>query len=140
MAAKGFPYNAIGTRIGFDLNASYPKLTFRPIRKLTDEELAKVAGHFQGETLGNILDVSQNLAPAVQPKPEPKPEPEPAVSLDFEDETPAQKAATKGKTKAGKGKTANKKAESVAAQAQAPETKDLDGELDDILADLDNLA
>ncbi len=143
MAAKGFPYNAIGTRIGFDLNASYPKLTFKPIRKLTDEELAEVAGHFQGETLGNILDVPQDLTQTAQPeaKPEPKPEPEPAVSLDFEDEAPpAQKAAAKGKAEAGKGKAANKKAKPAATQAQAPETKDLDGELDDILADLDNLA
>lgn len=142
MASKGFPYNAIGTRIGFDLNASYPKLTFKPIRKLTDEELVDVAGHFKGETLGNILDVPQDLAPAkaAEPKPEPKPEPEPAVSLDFEDEEPAAKPAAKAKPKAGKGKANPKKAAAPPAQAQATETKDLDGELDDILSDLDNLA
>lgn len=142
MAAKGFPYNAIGTRIGFDLNASYPKLTFKPIRKLSDEELAEVAAHFQGEALANILDVPQDLtakaAPAAEPKPEPKPEP--AVSLDFEDESePASAPAEKPKTKAkAKAKAKAKKAEKPAAEP-APE-KELGDELDDILSDLDNLA
>lgn len=142
MAAKGFPYNAIGTRIGFDLNASYPKLTFKPIRKLSDEELAEVAGHFQGDTLGNILNVPQDMAQAkaAEPKPEPKPEPEPAVSLEFEDEAPPAKADAKTKPKADKGKANPKKATPPAAEVQAPEAKDLDGELDDILSDLDNLA
>ena len=36
--ARGFPYNAIGTRIGFDMDTSYPKPTFRAIRPLTGDE------------------------------------------------------------------------------------------------------
>ncbi len=141
MATKGFPYNAIGTRIGFDLNASYPKLTFKPIRKLTDEELAEVAGHFSGETLGNILDVPQDLTQTAQPEvqPKPKPAPQPAVSLDFEDEEPPVAKTAKGKG-GGKKKAAAKKAAKAKVEPIAPEVKDLDGELDDILNDLDNLA
>lgn len=134
MAAKGFPYNAIGTRIGFDLDASYPKLTFRPIRKLNNDELAEVAGHFQGESLANILDVPQEIAAAPAPAVKEPPKPQPAVSTEFEEEEPPPPAE---KSKAKKGKKAAKAAKPAATAA--PAEGGLDDELDDILAGLDNL-
>jgi hypothetical protein len=40
--ARGYPYNAIGVRIGMDLAASYPKPTFTAIRPLRSDEAQKV--------------------------------------------------------------------------------------------------
>lgn len=145
MAQKGFPYNAIGTRIGFDPDVSYPKLTFKPIRKLTEEELMAVAEHFQGDVLANILDAAQEMAPApaTEAKPEPKPEPkkQEAVSLDFEDEGGEEEAPEKpaAKPKPTKKKATAKKAAAKPAPEPAAETE-AGGDLDDILSDLDNLA
>lgn len=145
MAQKGFPYNAIGTRIGFDPDVSYPKLTFKPIRKLDEEELTAVAEHFQGDVLSSILETGSDMAPAAAPeaKPEPKPEPKPkqeAVSLDFEEEEPPKPAA---KPKPAKKKAAAKKAAPKPAAVPEPEPEAAEaggGDLDDILSDLDNLA
>jgi len=132
MAGKGFPYNAIGTKIGFDINAAYPKLTFSPKRKLTEEELAQVAAHFQGDTLGNVLSAAVE-AKAATPAPA---APKPAVSLDFEEEVAEVETAPVQK-KVAKKKAAKKKAAKV---EPAPAGDSLESDLDDILSDLDNLA
>ena len=125
MSAKGFPYNAIGTRIGFDINASYPKLTFKPIRQLTQDEMLEVAEVFNSDTLHNIL----SSTPVAAAAPAPVKVPEPAVSLEFED-TPVEKPKVVAKKKAAvKKKVVAKKAEVEA-----------DSDLDDLLADLDSLA
>lgn len=42
MSARGFPYYAVAVRIGFDIQTSYPKPTFKAIRPLTSEEAQKV--------------------------------------------------------------------------------------------------
>ncbi|HAY46940.1 MAG TPA: hypothetical protein DCY55_11750, partial [Gammaproteobacteria bacterium] len=85
MAGKGFPYNAVGTKMGFDLEASFPKLTFRPVRPLTEEQLMEVAEVSRSPQVQAILEVAaEHAAPAAAV--EPKPEPQAAVSLDFEEE------------------------------------------------------
>jgi hypothetical protein len=159
MAGKGFPYNAVGTKMGFDLEASYPKLTFRPIRPLTEEQLAQVAEVSRSPQVQAILEVaSENAAPAAAPA-EAKPEPAATVSLDFEDESepetsqeqaeveeavqkaPAKKAATK---KAATKKSAKPKQEpeeeaEIEVEESAPTQSDEEDSLDELLADLDSL-
>lgn len=138
MAKKGYPYNAIGTRIGFDPNASYPKLTFKAMRALTDEEKAQVAAHYQGDGIGRILSEAAEMAPAA-PAAAPAAPAVKAVDTDFEQEPePAKKAATKPGNGAAKPKA-------EAAPAPTPEPAkpvsddQLDAELDGILDGLDDL-
>jgi hypothetical protein len=52
---RGFAYNAVAVRLGFDMETSYPKLTFRAIRVLTDDEAQVVADHLQGDAIQRIL-------------------------------------------------------------------------------------
>lgn len=42
LSGRGAPYSAVVTKIGFDPRSSYPKLLFKAVRYLTEEELAKV--------------------------------------------------------------------------------------------------
>jgi hypothetical protein len=55
MQSLGYPYNAIGVRVSFDMNEAYPKLVFNAIRVLTDEEAAKVVEHLQGDGVERVL-------------------------------------------------------------------------------------
>ena len=129
MASKGFPYNAIATRIGFDTSASFPKLTFKPIRALSAEELVLVAEVAVSPTVSTILE-----APVDAPAPAAKaPEPEPTVSLDFEapaDDTPASAAADIAEAEvARKGmadiaEAAEKKAKAAAKRKATKKAKD----------------
>lgn len=128
LSARGFPYNAVSVRIGFDLDASYPKLTFKPIRPLTDEEAAKVVTIMRDDKLERIL------AEAVEVVRTPEGEtPEPAADPLFE-QAPAKaakpKAAPKPKAAAPKDEDAD----------PAPDGKDsLDSDIKGILAELGDL-
>ena len=143
MAAKGFPYNAIGTRLGFDIDAAFPKLTFKPIRVLKDEQLVQVAEVFRSDSVANILDQAPVTPPAAK-KPSPKkatPKAE-SVSFDFEEEVEqAEEEVVKpaAKKPAAKKPAAKKPAAKKAAATPEPEG-DLDADLDDLLSDLDSLA
>jgi hypothetical protein len=64
LKARGFPYNAVTVRIGFDIDASYPKLTFRPIRPLTDEEAVQVRELLHDDKLERILAEAVELRDA----------------------------------------------------------------------------
>ncbi|RLC12733.1 MAG: hypothetical protein DRI24_16990 [Deltaproteobacteria bacterium] len=159
MAAKGFPYNAIGTRMGFDMEASYPKLTFRPIKPLTMEQLAQVAEVSRSATVQSILEVASDITTAAATKPQ---EPEPTVGLDFEAEAEPEEApdtaaadaaalkkaaaAEKRKATAAKKKKEKEDAEAATAAAatevvidDAPSSSEAEDSLDDLLADLDSL-
>lgn len=56
LGPKGVPYFSVVTRIGFDTQMAYPKLTFRAVAGLSDEEFAVV------EKLRGSEDVSRILA------------------------------------------------------------------------------
>lgn len=88
MTARGYTYNGVAVRIGFDTETSYPKPTFRAIRPLSSEEAAIVLGHYQSDHVERLLgDFSEiHGEPAdkpegadtafeqdVQPQPKPKP-------------------------------------------------------------------
>jgi hypothetical protein len=88
MTAQGYPYNSVAVRIGFDLEASYPKPTFRAIRPLTSEEAAVVVEHYQSDHVERLLgDFSElNAVPAADVEAaeeafEQPPQPKPVVQL-----------------------------------------------------------
>jgi hypothetical protein len=128
MKAKGFPYQTIATRIGFDVNASYPKLTFKPIRALTDDEIDIVANHIRSGAAANVLATHEDAQPSKQATPAPKQES--AVSFDFEDDIPVATAPPP------KPKAAKKAAKPTPSGETSAENDDTD--LDDILAELDS--
>jgi hypothetical protein len=55
LKARGYPYNAVAVRIGFDISVSYPKFTFKAIRPLTDEEAAIVLEWAGSEQVEKVL-------------------------------------------------------------------------------------
>jgi hypothetical protein len=55
MKARGYPYNSVGVRIGFDIDASHPKPTFKAIRPLTDDEAEVILEHFNSDAVERIL-------------------------------------------------------------------------------------
>jgi hypothetical protein len=138
VAAKGFPYNAIITRLGFDPQASYPKLTFKAVRPLTEDELAEVAKHFHGDVLNRILSEASELA--VDAPAAAAPEPELSVDADFEMDAPpaAPKRPVAAPAAARQAKPAPRPRAAPAAAPAAP-AGDLDDDLNEIISSLDDL-
>lgn len=104
--ARGYPYNAIGVRIGMDINASFPKPTFTAIRPLTSDEAVKVLEMSHSPAVEKILNDFDpaGTQPSAEPPvstvefiqppaaaPAPAPAPAPAAA-------PAAPAAAKGTT------------------------------------------
>lgn len=56
--AMGYPVEAVVTRISFDISTPHPKLQFKEVRALTDEEYAEVEAHLKGEAVDRILNTS----------------------------------------------------------------------------------
>lgn len=138
MQEKGYPYNAIITRIGFDVDAAYPKLTFKPVRPINAEEAQMVATQFHSDATHRILNEEIAAATTEDTTPEPA---NTAVSTEFEDEQPEPAPAPK--KKASK-KKASKKAAEAAPVVEEPtgtpaDTTAMDSELDDIIAELEGL-
>lgn len=63
----GYPYYAVGTRIGFDPKEAFPKLTFSPIRALTDPEADIIIEMQSDPAIDRILaeDVGEAIAAGV---------------------------------------------------------------------------
>jgi len=123
LTSKGFPYNALVTRIGFDLNAAYPKLTFKAIRPILDEDAPFVAKMFNSDVVEQILNT--DAQPATEPTMAPTPsEPE----MKFE-EPPVEKKAKPAKKAKGNGK---------AKPAVIPEDNE-DADLDNVISNLASL-
>ncbi len=55
MQARGYPYFAVATRIGFDVTTSYPKPTFRAIRPLTEAEALQVRELMDSPVVETVL-------------------------------------------------------------------------------------
>lgn len=135
MAEKGYPYNAIITRIGFDMNAAYPKLTFKAVRPITTEEAELVTEKFHSDIAHNILNTAPEMG--AQEPGDTNTEAAPAVDSTFEEEeAPPAKASKK---KSGK-KTGTKaaKPEPKPVQEAAPAVE-ADADLDAIIAELEGL-
>lgn len=141
VAQKGLPYCAIVTRLSFDPEAAYPKLRYKAVRALTEDEGEAVAAHLANtDMINSVLGLGAPGSvpadvPKVAPKTAAKPATveEPSVDADFEEPIePAKKAETKAA--APKKKAATKPATKPAAGTgeAAP-----DDDLDNILAELD---
>lgn len=119
LKARGFPYNAVSVRIGFDMEASYPKLTFKPVRPVTEDEAEKIKALLSDDKLHRILaEAVEQLPPAeptAQMEQQELPLAEPADPL-FE-QAPA-KAKPKSRPTAPK----------VVAKAEVAAEDDLEGE------------
>ena len=85
-AKRNIPYNAVVTKLGFDMESPTPKLTFRPIGMLDDKGFAQVQDIANGDTVASILgkvgspqpEAIAAPAPAVEEAPAPKVEAAPA--------------------------------------------------------------
>lgn len=65
LKARGYPYNSVAVRIGFDLSVSYPKPVFRAIRPLSDDEAEQVLEWYGSDAVQKILaDFDADIAPA----------------------------------------------------------------------------
>lgn len=99
MAALGYQYYTIGTRISFDTNEAFPKFVFGAIRPLTDAEADRVLALRDDPRVARILSEAEVTsdapvaAPASvfeQPAPAPKiaaPKPAPVAVPDHDPET-----------------------------------------------------
>ena len=54
----GYPYYGVVTRIGFDPTAEYPKLTFTPVRALSEAEAEIILAHRDGSVVERILNTA----------------------------------------------------------------------------------
>jgi hypothetical protein len=61
---KGTPYFAVVTRVGFDPQASYPKMSFRGSRYLSEEEATAIISLRDSEDARRILAESEEFAAA----------------------------------------------------------------------------
>lgn len=55
LAKRGVPYNAVITKIGFDREAASPKLTFKPVGFLSEEQYTKVQEVVGEDVVASIL-------------------------------------------------------------------------------------
>lgn len=63
LTRRGAPYSALVTKIGFDHSVAHPKLTFTPVRWLTDDEGALVQDVLGREMVSNILGTEVGYTP-----------------------------------------------------------------------------
>jgi hypothetical protein len=54
-AKRGLPYNAVVTKLGFDMESPTPKLVFRPVGMLDDKGFAQVQDVANSDTVTSIL-------------------------------------------------------------------------------------
>ncbi len=131
LAKRGVGYNMVVTKVGFDLQAESPKLTFSAVGLLDDEGFAEVQEIASSDVVANILGSSVVAgiaadAPAVEeaaeeaeaPAPVTKPKAKPVVE---EEEAPAPVAKPKAAAKP--------------APKPAPVEDDMDLDLDGISFD-----
>jgi hypothetical protein len=130
LAKKNVPYSAVITKIGFDREAASPKLTFKPIGFLTEEQYEQVQKIVKDDTVASILgkpgetptpDSAEVRESKALPAPEEKPEPE-------VEKAPEPKAEAKPA----------KKPEAKKPEPKVTEDDNLEAELDSLLSDLDD--
>jgi hypothetical protein len=62
LKSRGYTYNAVRVRISFDLTVSFPKLVFKAIRPLTNEEAAQVMEWYQSDAVNKMLADFDDIA------------------------------------------------------------------------------
>jgi hypothetical protein len=90
MKGFGFPLFAIGTRVRFDPNSEFPKLLFKEIRALSDDEAVRIVALRDDPRVLRIVNEVEHIVPNAgdpapdepafeQPAPAPTPKPAPAA-------------------------------------------------------------
>lgn len=130
LKARGYPYNSVAVRIGFDVEASFPKPTFRAIRALNSDEAAIVLELYQSDLVERVL-ADFNAPPAEADTPNtgsetlfeqpPQPQPQPAAQRAPAPQKPATQAGqrTAAPAQPKPAATAQKPAPAVHAQKPA---------------------
>ena len=130
LAKRGVGYNMVVTKVGFDLQAESPKLTFSAIGLLDDEGFAEVQEIAASDVVSNILGSSAIAAVAVE-----------TPAAVEEEEAPAPVAKSKAKPvveEAAEEEEAPKpvaKSKVAAKTASKPIENDMDLDLDGISFD-----
>ena len=106
LAKRGVGYNMVVTKVGFDLQAESPKLTFSAIGLLDDDGFAEVQEIAASDVVSNILGSSIAVAVAAEATAEPEEEEAPApvakpkaAAKPAEEEAPAPVAKPKAAAK-----------------------------------------
>lgn len=62
LKGRGYPYNSVAVRIGFDTTVSHPKPTFQALRPLTDDEADLVLEMFSSDSVEAVLADADDVA------------------------------------------------------------------------------
>ena len=130
LAKRGVGYNMVVTKVGFDLQAESPKLTFSAVGLLDDEGFAEVQEIAASDVVSNILGSSVAAAIAAE-----------APAAAEEEEAPAPKAKAKpvveeaAEEEEAPKPVAKPKAAAKPAPKPAPVEDDMDLDLDGISFD-----
>ena len=134
------PYSAVITRISFDHTVAYPKMQFKALRWLTEEEGDVVAEVLGSDILGNITGTAEETVfnndagvADLPPKPEAKAKPKKHEVTEDEVETVVAAAAAQDEEEPEMAAPKPKPASRVAKVLESAESS-----LDDILASLDD--
>jgi hypothetical protein len=134
LKANGLAMAALVTQMSFDEDSETPKLYFKPVRPLDEEELSlavEAYGTEAAETAATLTvfkkdaaDAEDKPKPKPEPKPKPKPEPETVAADDGkddgeDDDADAEAAATARKAARAKARAAEDAADDAEAEAQA---------------------
>lgn len=96
LAKRGVAYNLVVTKIGFDMEAPNPKLTFKPVGMIDEQTFNQVQETIDSPVVGQILGAS--VVPTVTEEGEPEEEPAPVVAApEPEKKKPAAKKAAEPK-------------------------------------------
>lgn len=128
LAKRGVGYNMVVTKVGFDLQAESPKLTFSAVGLLDDDGFTEVQAIAASDVVSNILGSSVTVAIAAEapaeeeeaPKPVAKPKAKPVVEEPAEEEEAPKPVA---------------KPKAAAKPAPKPVEDDMDLDLDGISFD-----
>lgn len=128
LAKRGVGYNMVVTKVGFDLQAESPKLTFSAVGLLDDDGFTEVQEIAASDVVSNILGSSVVAAIAAEAPAEPEEEaPAPKAKAKPVVEEPAEEEAPKP--------AAKPKAAAKPAPKPAPVDDDMDLDLDGISFD-----
>jgi hypothetical protein len=64
LAPKGIPFYAVVTKLGFDRDAAYPKLTYKATRILTEDEYNAIEALRKGDDVSRILSEAHEIMAA----------------------------------------------------------------------------
>lgn len=93
LAKRGVAYNLVVTKIGFDMEAPNPKLTFKPVGMIDEQTFNQVQETIESPVVGQILGASVVSTAAEEGEPEEEPAPVVAAPEPEKKKPAAKKAA-----------------------------------------------